>query len=137
MCSGATDWPWQSRCANARRRAVGPAVPASPSARLERRDRAPTLRASLDAFPAKATFPAVAEIQIDDRGGMWIRTFDRPRSTATEWLGFAETGVCICSLSVPRTLHVFRFDSSAVAGVHRDEMDVEFVEVKSYRFPQG
>jgi len=95
------------------------------------------LRTSLDAFPAKDTFPAVAEIQVDDRGRIWIRTFDRPRSNVSEWLGFEETGEFICSLSVPRALEVFRFDSSAVVGVYRDEVDVEYVEVRSLRLPSG
>ena len=95
------------------------------------------LRASLDAFPAKDTFPAVAEIQIDDQGRIWIRTFDRPRSAVSVWLGFTDTGDFICSLSVPRDLKIFRFDLSAVVGVHRDEMDVEFVEVRSFQLPSG
>ena len=97
---------------------------------------APTLRRSLNAFPAKDVFPAVTEIRIDPQGRIWIRTFARPGSTANEWLGFAETGAFICSLSVPRALTVFRFDSSAVVGVRRDEMDVESVEVRSFTIPR-
>ncbi len=64
------------------------------------------------------------------------RTFARPRSTATVWLGFAETGAFICSLSVPRTLQVFHFDASAVVAVYRDEMDVESIEVWSFTSPR-
>lgn len=96
---------------------------------------APILRKRLDAFPPKDTFPAVMEIQIDDQGRMWVRTFARPRATDTVWLGFAETGAFVCSLSVPRAITVFRFDSAAVVGVHRDEMDVESVVVTSFTFP--
>ena len=66
---------------------------------------------------------------------MWIRTFARPGTTDTVWLGFAETGAFVCSLSVPRAITVFRFDSSAVVGVHRDEMDVESVVVMSFTLP--
>ena len=111
-------------------------VEAYKTARLERAgDREPSLRRYLDAFPPKDTFPAVMEIQIDARGRMWIRTFARPRATDTVWLGFAETGAFVCSLSVPRAITVFRFDSSAVVGVHRDEMDVESVVVTSFTFP--
>lgn len=96
---------------------------------------APLLRKRLDAFPPKDTFPAVMEIQIDDQGRMWVRTFARPRASDTVWLGFAETGAFVCSLSVPRAITVFRFDSSAVVGVHRDEMDVESVGVTSFTLP--
>ena len=100
-------------------------------------DRAPLLRKNLNAFPAEDAFPAVTEIQVDDQGRIWIRTFARPSSTATEWLGFAETGGFICSLSVPRALTVFHFDSSAVVAVHRDGMDVESIEVRSFHLPKG
>ena len=75
------------------------------------------------------------EIQIDPMDRIWIRTFDRPGATATEWLGFADSGTFICSLSVPKALTVFHFDSSAVVGVHQDEMDVESVEVRSFTVP--
>ena len=95
-------------------------------------DLAPAIRRSLNAFPAKDTFPAVTEIRIDPGGRLWIRTFARPGSTANEWLGFAETGAFICSLSVPRALTVFHFDSAAVVGVHKDEMDIESLEVRPF-----
>ncbi len=99
-------------------------------------DLAPALRRSLNAFPAKDTFPAVTEIRIDPQGRIWIRTFARPGSTANEWLGFEETGAFICSLSVPKALTVFHFDSAAVVGVHRDEMDVESLEVTPFTIPR-
>ena len=95
------------------------------------------LRRSLDAFPPKDTFPAVTEIRSDAQGRIWVRTFDRPGSTATVWLGFAEAGAFICSLSVPRNLTVFHFESSAVVAVHRDEMDLESVEIRSFYVPEG
>ena len=98
-------------------------------------DLAPQRRRMLDAFPVKETFPAVMEIQIGAGGRMWTRTFARPGSTANEWLGFAENGAFTCSLSVPTDLTVFHFDSSAVVGVHRDEMDVEALEVRSFTIP--
>ena len=108
------------------------------AARLEgaNDDQAMSLRRSLNAFSAKDVFPAVTEIRIGDQGRIWIRTFDKPRSAATVWLGFSETGAFICSLSVPRALKVFRFDSAAVVGVHRDEMDVESIEVRSFTLPR-
>lgn len=92
-------------------------------------------RKRLDAMPFKDAFPAVMEIQVDPEGRVWTRTFARPGATATEWLGFAETGAFVCSLSVPRALKVFRFDATAVIGVHRDEMDVESVDVRSFTLP--
>ncbi|MDE2782849.1 MAG: 6-bladed beta-propeller [Gemmatimonadota bacterium] len=92
-------------------------------------------RKRLDVLPVKDRFPAVTEIQIDDQDRMWIRAFTRPTATATEWLGFTATGAFMCSLSVPKALTVFRFDSSAVVAVHRDEADVESVEVRSFRVP--
>lgn len=98
-------------------------------------DRAPAVRRRLDGLPVKDAFPAVREIQIDPQEGIWIRTFARPGATANEWLGFAETGGFICSLSVPRSLKVFRFDDGAVVGVHRDEMDIESVDVWPFAFP--
>ncbi len=98
-------------------------------------DLAPQRRRRLDAFPVKETFPAVMEIQIDPMDRIWIRTFDRPGATTTEWLGFAENGAFICSLSVPKALTVFHFDPGAVVGVHRDGMDVESVEVRSFTVP--
>lgn len=102
---------------------------------LERLGASPLNRKRLDAFPAREAFPAVVEIRIDPRGRLWTRSFARPGSTTTEWLGFAETGEFVCSLSVPRSFRVFRFDASAVVGVHRDEMDVESVEVTSFTLP--
>lgn len=102
---------------------------------LERFGASPLTRKRLDAFPAKEAFPAVVEIRIDPLGRIWTRSFARPGSTATEWLGFAETGEFVCSLSVPRSFRVFRFDASAVVGVRRDEMDVESVEVTSFTLP--
>ena len=92
-------------------------------------------RKRLEVLPVKDKFPAVTEIQIDDQGRIWIRAFTRPTATATEWLGFSATGAFMCSLSVPKALTVFRFDSSAVVAVNRDETDVESVEVRSFRIP--
>ena len=100
-------------------------------------DLASILRRRLDAFPPEDTFPAVTEIRIDAQGRIWVRTFERPGSTATEWLGFAETGAFVCSLSVPNDLTVFHFESSAVVAVHRDEMDIESVEIRSFYVPEG
>ena len=100
-------------------------------------DWAPILRRRLDTFPPEDTFPAVTEIRIDAQGRIWVRTFERPGSTATAWLGFAETGAFICSLSVPNDLTVFHFESSAVIAVHRDEMDIESVEIRSLYVPEG
>ncbi len=113
-------------------------VEAYNAARLEGAgdDLATYIRRGLNAFPAQDVFPAVTEIRIDAQGRTWIRTFARPRSTATVWLGFAETGAFICSLSVPRTLQVFHFDASAVVAVYRDEMDVESIEVWSFTSPR-
>lgn len=98
-------------------------------------DLARLLRERLDAFPVKDVFPAVVEIQVDPQGRVWTRNFARPGATANEWLGFAETGEFICSLSVPRALRVYRFDATAVVGVHRDEMGVESIEVTPFTFP--
>ena len=98
-------------------------------------DFARLLRERLDAFPVKDAFPAVMEIQVDPHGRIWTRKFARPGATANEWLSFAETGEFICSLSVPRALSVFHFDSAAVLGVHRDEMGVESIEVTPFTFP--
>ena len=100
-------------------------------------DLAPILRRRLDAFPPKDTFPAVTEIRVDAKGRIWVRTFERPGSSATVWLGFAETGAFICSLSVPNNLTVFHFESSAVVAVHRDEMGIEAVEIRSFYLPEG
>ena len=102
---------------------------------MERYGNSQLVRKRLHAFPAKDAFPAVMEIRIGAQGRIWTRTFARPGSTATEWLGFAETGAFICSLSVPPRFKVYHFDSSAVVGVHRDEMDVESVEVRSFTYP--
>lgn len=113
-------------------------VEAYKAARLEEAgDWAQYRQKELDAFPPKDTFPAVIEIQIDPLGRIWIRTFARPGSAATVWLGFAKTGAFICSLSVPRALTVFDFGSSTLVAVHRDEMDVESIEVRSFHLPQG
>lgn len=98
-------------------------------------DLAPLLRTRLDAFPFKDAFPAVMEIQVDPQGRIWTRNFARPGATANEWLGFAEAGEFVCSLSVPKALKVFRFDDGAVVGVHRDEMGVESIEVTPFTFP--
>lgn len=111
-------------------------VEAYRAARLERAgDRAPAIRRSLDSSPVKDAFPAVMEIQVDPQGRVWTRSFARPGATANEWLGFAETGEFICSLSVPRALRVYRFDATAVVGVHRDEMGVESIVVTPFAFP--
>ena len=106
-------------------------VEAYRAAWLERTGRA------LAAFPAKDAFPAVTEIRIDAEGRVWIQTFPRPGATNTVWLGFAETGAFICSLSVPRSFRIHHFDSTTVVGVHRDQMDVESVEVRAFHFPIG
>ena len=95
------------------------------------------IRKSIEAFPAMEVFPAVTDIEIDVQGRMWVRTFRRPRSAATEWLVFENTGAFICGLSVPRPLRVLHFGTSSLAAVHRDEMDVESVEVRSFHLPGG
>ena len=97
---------------------------------------APLIRKRLDAFPFNDAFPAVMEIQIDPESRMWIRTFARPGSTGTVWLGFEEKGSFICNLFVPTDLRVFRFASTMVVGVHRNSMDVESIHVTPFGLPR-
>lgn len=96
------------------------------AARLERR---------WSALPPADSFPALSSISADDQGNVWIQQFLRPGATEQIWWHFGPDGAFRCAIPFPVRFEPSEFRKDAVVGVARDEMGVEFVEVRPISAP--
>lgn len=78
-------------------------------------------------FPG--AFPAFDRLRVDDAGRLWARLYVRPdREDPRTWFAF-EAGRAVARIRTPPGFEIFDIEDGLVAGVARDEMEVEHVEV--------
>lgn len=96
-------------------------------------------------LPWPAVRPLFAELQVDDEGNLWIRSFPDaasgrahlydygPESPAESWWVIDSTGRWLGSVAMPRGVQVKAIQARRILGIARDADDVE--EVRVYRIP--
>jgi len=76
--------------------------------------------------------PAYApDIETDTHGNLWVRETTRPGENRAPWSVFDESGVLVGVVEMPVGFMVMDIGSDYVLGVRRDELDIEYVELRS------
>lgn len=89
------------------------------------------LRKSFESMPLAETFPAFSTILSDAAGNLWIREYDFPREErpAPLWTVFDPDGRVLGFIETPPGLRIGQIGEDYILGHHRDELDVEYVQV--------
>jgi hypothetical protein len=101
--------------------------------RQQQLDRAPNaqqrtqLEKSHTKTPSPTTMPAFANLRVDSDGALWIQEYPRPGAASVRWR--IVSGNAIATLDVPMTFTITEIRGDRVAGIWRDENDVETVRV--------
>jgi hypothetical protein len=119
-----------------RRRPVTPAHVAAYWAReaelaADDEARAAALASLRSDLPFPDVFPAFTDLIVDDDGRMWAEVYRLPDDDRTEWRIFSE-GRWVGRLTVDTTFDVRAVSADLVAGVRRDELDVESIRIHRY-----
>jgi hypothetical protein len=85
----------------------------------------------LERMPVPADPPAFDRLLLDGDGGIWLRRFrsDDDSSVAPVWDVLGAGGRYLGALTTPPGLEVFSIAGDRLAGVSRDSLDVEHVDV--------
>jgi hypothetical protein len=95
--------------------------------------------AELRGTPGLDTIPVVSDLLVDARGRLWLKRYDpsvdshwlaRPR-TGGDWTVLDRDGVVSAHVAVPPGFRLLDVRDERVAGVTRDELGVERVEVRA------
>jgi hypothetical protein len=101
--------------------------------RQQQLDRAPNtqqrgqLEKSFAKTPSPTTMPAFANLRVDSDGAVWIQEYPRPGTTTNRWQ--IVSGNVSAILEVPAAFTITEIRGDRVAGIWRDENDVETVRV--------
>jgi hypothetical protein len=84
--------------------------------------------------PAPATMPAyVPDIHVDPDLNLWVREYGRPGDPNRTYSVFAEDGVFLGTVILPRGLAILDVGRDYILGLRMDELDVEYVELYELR----
>jgi hypothetical protein len=111
-------------------------VAANREAQLERAPNAQQrgqLETSFSKAPAPTTMPAFADLRVDSDGAVWVQEYPRPRAATVRWRVYSSTSVQIASIVLPSSFGITDIRGDRVAGIWRDENDVETVRVYRIR----
>ncbi|HSM05483.1 MAG TPA: hypothetical protein VK858_12775 [Longimicrobiales bacterium] len=104
-------------------------------ARVEARypSAAPALRRNQAVYDYPDLFPRHTRMFFDDGGRLWVRRFLRPLDRQERWVIFDPAGSVLATVQAPEGLAVMAVRGDRVAGVWKDELDVEHVLVYGLR----
>jgi hypothetical protein len=90
----------------------------------------PEIQRMLQAVPMPATRPSYSQIRFDAVGNLWVEVgpSDSEPGAALEHLVFDEAGSFLGTVLLP-PLRVLEIGSDYVLGVHRDELEVEYLQL--------
>ena len=80
-------------------------------------------------MPMTAHFPVYTEFQIDPGGNLWMRRFLPPGRTQPFWSVFGPDGGYLGEVTTPPDFTVLEIGDDYVLGIHRDELDVQRVQL--------
>jgi hypothetical protein len=105
-------------------------------------DRAPAVRAGIEAAPVRERLPVFRKVIVDELGFIWIRRYD-PLSHSFalggrvgpggRWTVLTPDGMDAGSIDVPPEVEPFQITADAIVGIARDELGVESVRVYPLR----
>jgi len=85
-----------------------------------------------ETMPFPEHFSAFDRILTDDRGRLWVRRYAPLGDAPWRWWVFEDGGL-VGTLDVPRSLRLYDVRAGMVAGVWRDDLDVEHVRLYRLR----
>ena len=80
-------------------------------------------------MPIPETFPAYANIQVDDLDNLWVREYDMLGEERGDWTVFAPDGTLLGTLNAGGHFRLLHVGADFVLGRWQDEDDVEFVRM--------
>jgi hypothetical protein len=86
---------------------------------------------SLREMPYPDSLPAVDQLVLDADGLIWLRAFALREDSTAEWTIANPDGSIAARLSMPARFRVFEIGLDYVAGIERDDLDVQRVVVRS------
>jgi len=79
--------------------------------------------------PPPSTYPAFAPaICVDADLNLWVKESEQPGDPRSSWSVFSPTGKFLGLVEIPAAIEVLEIGSDYVLGLHRDELDVEYVQ---------
>jgi hypothetical protein len=107
-----------------------------------------SMNRTLPNLPFAKQFPAFAELKADRAGNLWVQQYDwhfdlmepglsrvQTMSVPSRWDVFDPAGRWLCTVTLPARFTPLEIGNDYVAGIARDEDDVERVEVYRLRKP--
>jgi hypothetical protein len=88
------------------------------------------LRRGMDAMPLPASHPAFTELLCDSEGLLWVALPANSGATVVYWDVFDRSGILHAVVGLPPGLKVLDIGPDYVLGVSRDDLDVEYVELR-------
>jgi hypothetical protein len=98
--------------------------------------------------PFAETYPAFGELKTDRSGNLWVQHYDwhstlieagpsrvQTMSVASQWDVFGPAGRWLCTVTLPARFTPLEIGNDYVAGIARDDDDVERVDIYRLRKP--
>ena len=82
-------------------------------------------REMFELMPKHETFPALASIQFDRIGNLWVEEYRQPGDQRSIWQVFDQDGHLVARVQIPIELQVLDIGPAYLMGVVRDELGVE------------
>jgi hypothetical protein len=90
---------------------------------------APEVRAAFDEMPVPAVMPAMAGIQVDGRGYLWVEGYPRPGDEASLYDVLDPEGELVGKISLPSGLQILEIGEDYLMALYRDELEVEYLRI--------
>jgi hypothetical protein len=92
--------------------------------------------ASARSRPLPETVPAYRDILVDDVGNLWVQEYPLLSGEPQRWTVFDPDGVLLGTMEMPPSFQPYHIGSEFVLGRHRDELDIEHVQLYSLIKPE-
>lgn len=92
-------------------------------------ERATAIRALYRDHEFPQYLPAFGRLIFDQAGHLWVERTRRPGESGNSWRVISPSGVLLGSVDLPERFEPMSVSASRIAGVWRDEFDVEYVWV--------
>jgi hypothetical protein len=83
----------------------------------------------LDQMPLPNAQPAFDRMLVSSDGAIWLRRFELHLDRASTWEVLRADGVYLTDVRVPQGLELMAIESTTVAGVVHDSLDIEHIVV--------
>jgi hypothetical protein len=90
---------------------------------------APEVRAAFDEMPVPDVMPALAGIQVDRRGYLWVERYPRPGDEFSLYDVVDPEGELVGKVSLPSGLEILEIGEDYLMALYRDELGVEYLRI--------